>query len=307
MSPRNQISPLDLSTLVLIPLIASGSPIAVWYAREFPPILAGVIRFSVAGLGLFCVLLLLRQLQWIKTPKDWLLVLLLGLCAVPINQYTLFQGTAWANPSHAAMIYAATPVVVTLLSCMKGYEPWQIRSLIGAGLATLGVVIIMRERGAGLTEQFLHGDLLLVVAMTTWSIYLVFARPLVKRYGALNSQMWVFLVGVVASLPLCLADAGRVNWAQISPTAWLAVGYMAFIIAGVNFFLMNWAMQHQPPSRVTTVANTAPLLTIFWRYLGGGDNLSYWFYAGAGLVFLAVVLAIWKRTPTALEPTPLTD
>jgi len=55
------------------------------------------------------------------------------------------------------------------------------------------------------------------------------------------------------------------------------------------------------------VANTAPLLTIFWRYLGGGDNLSYWFYAGAGLVFLAVVLAIWKRTPTALEPTPLTD
>ena len=107
---------------------------------------------------------------------------------MPVNQYAFCEGVRLSNSSHGGIIYAATPVIVTLAMCMLKVERWTVAAIGGAALALAGVVVIMMQ---SLSQQsaanaFWKGDLLLIVAVTTWSLYLVISRPLTLRYGALN-------------------------------------------------------------------------------------------------------------------------
>lgn len=287
-------SALDFSALALLTVLTSFTAIAVQYAvKSFPPILGGVLRFSMAGLVIFMFLIWKKDLRPIAR-RDYKYLALLGLFCVPVNQIAFFQGVAWANASHAAMMYANTPVIVTIMACLRRIERWSVAVIVGAVLATVGVLTILIQSGLHLSGTYFRGDLMLLVAVLTWSGYLVYSRPLNQRYGSLNCQLWVFAFGALMSVPLALPDALTLQWSAILPTAWAGLLYITIAIAVICFFLFNWSMTRQPPSRVATFSNAAYPLTLIWEALLTHSLPTVWFLVGSALLLTGMLFALYR-------------
>ncbi len=284
--------PADIAVLFLITLLASFTPIAVQAAvASFPPILGGVLRFAIASLILGVFLGIKRKLPRLGR-RDILRVTLLGLVCVPINQFAFWGGVALANPSHSAMFYATTPVLVTIMVCLIGVEKWSLRVFLAAVLASAGVLAILIHSGLELRGRFFHGDLLLLLAALTWSGYLVFSRPLNDRYGSLATQFWVFLAGTLASIPLVGVEGFSVAWTHILWTSWVGLFYLSVVVAVLVFFLFNWSMMRQPPSRVATFTNAAYPLTLVWEAILNRRLPGIWFLLGSALLLAGMVLTL---------------
>ena len=300
---RQPLPPVDLTALLLMTFLASWTPIAVGSAvATIPPISGGVLRFLIAALTIGLILAIGRKFV-IPAKKDWPRIVTLGIVCVPLNQATFWGGVALASPSHAAMLYSTTPVIVTVLSCLIRIERWSVRSIGGALFAVIGVVVILLDSGLLLKKSFLAGDILLLGAAATWSGYLVFSRQLNQRYGSLAAQFWIFLAGSIVSLPLLGLKSQRLELSRITVASWLGLGYLIFFVAVGVFFLYNWLNARQPPSRVATFGNAAPLLTLVWEAMIHRRLPGLWFLVGSAILLTGMFLAIYRpRTPASPPP-----
>ncbi len=300
-----RLRPMDLSALISLTVLSSFTPIAVACAvATIPPIIGGVLRFTMAAIFIGAVLVLRRKLQ-LPQRADWLLIVTLGVVCVPINQMAFWGGVELANASHAAMLYSTTPVLVAVMACLMRMERWSFPVMGGAVLAVLGVLVILLDSGLFLKRSFIRGDLLLLVAVATWSGYLVFSRRLNIRYGSLASQFWIFLSGAIISLPLLAFRSAQMNWANVTILSWLGLIYLTLFVAVGVFFLYNWCIERQPPSRVATFGNAAFPLTLIWEALLHGRLPGIWFLAGSVLLLSGMMLTIYgPRRYNALGTQP---
>jgi drug/metabolite transporter (DMT)-like permease len=100
-------------------------------------------------------------------------LLLLGLLAVPLNQGFYLFGLTRSTPSHGALLYALTPLVVLLLAGRILHERGLWAKLAGVLMAFAGVVVILLSAGSR-EARALTGDVMLLVAVFAWALY----RPL---------------------------------------------------------------------------------------------------------------------------------
>jgi drug/metabolite transporter (DMT)-like permease len=297
----------DVLAFFLITFLSSFTPIAVHATAVcIPPILGGIMRFGIATVILGAFLIPTGRLP-IAKRADWPRFIFLGLMCVPINQTAFFSGVLLASASHAAMIYSATPVVVTIMACLLGIERWSTPVFTGASLAMLGVFGILMSSGLRVSGSFIQGDLLLLLATFSWSIYLVFSPSLNERYGALQAQFWTFFAGTLISIPVFVFQAQRIQWSSIRPASWLGLAYLSVVVAVIVFFLYQWSMRRQPPSRVATVSNLAYPMTLIWEALLTHQLPGFWFLAGSALIFSGMVLTIYRpkrviELPEELDP-----
>lgn len=288
------LSAIDLTALITITLLASFTAIAVqWAVATIPPIVGGILRFTMAAM-IIGLILAPRKKLLIPHRSDWLRIIILGIVCVPINQVAFWGGVALANASHSAMLYSTTPVLVTVMACLMHIERWSGRVLAGAILAALGVLVILINSGLFLKSSFIRGDLLLLVAAATWSGYLVFSRALNGRYGSLAVQFWIFVTGSLISLPLLIFESTRLNWSHITIKSWLGLAYLSIVVAVIVFFLFNWSMRRQPPSRVATFSNAAYPLTLIWEALINRHLPGIWFLLGSALLLSGMALTLYR-------------
>ena len=285
---------MDLTALITITLLGSFTAIAVqWAVATIPPIVGGILRFTMAAIIIGLILALRRKLP-MPQRSDWLRLIILGIVCVPVNQVAFWGGVAMANASHSAMLYSTTPVLVTVMACLLHIERWSGRVLAGAVLAALGVLVILLNSGLFLTSSFIRGDLLLLIAAATWSGYLVFSRDLNGRYGSLAVQFWIFVTGSIISSPLLIFESAQLNWSHITIQSWLGLIYLSIVVAVIVFFLFNWSMRRQPPSRVATFSNAAYPLTLIWEAMINRRLPGIWFLLGSALLLCGMALTLYR-------------
>jgi drug/metabolite transporter (DMT)-like permease len=268
---RNRSRDADPAALVYLALMvligSSTAPAAKFAVRELPVGMVPLIRFGVAGICLLPVVWRGGALGRLFREDGGRLAVTAALC-VPINQSFFLNGARWAPTSHAALIYAACPLVVLLLASALGQERIVPRRLAGILVSIVGVVVIGLGNfwhGGSTGRATTWGDLLLVGAVSSWGMYLTASKPLIARHGALPVLAGTFLVGGAFDLPIAVASFP--GWAVVSTAsraAWCGLAYLTLIVTAVGLAFQNQALRRLDASQVATAGNAAPLLTVLW-------------------------------------------
>ena len=152
---------------------------------ELSPVDVAIARFALAALVHAGVLWRLRVRF---ERRDLPGIAALGGLPVPVNQLLFLGGLALSTPGHAALFYAMTPIFVFLVERLRGRERGSPRKVTGIAVAFAGTVVVLSARGvlgvAG-ARDVLVGDLLLLGAVVTWSLYAVGGKAYAARYGGL--------------------------------------------------------------------------------------------------------------------------
>jgi drug/metabolite transporter (DMT)-like permease len=286
--------------MMLNVLIAAGTfLIAKAALREFPPLVLGLVRFTLASCALWPAARLLRPERRIARA-DRGRILVLGLLAIPLNQALFLYGMRWASATHAALLYALTPAFIILIAAARGTRP-SLRQVGGVALAFAGVLTLLLQRGLHFERNSLTGDLLILGAVVAWASYLYLGRGLTRRYGPILVTAEALLAGTLMFLPIGLLALRGFDFRTVSPAGWSGVLYLAWLTSGVNYLIFFWGIEHVGPAAVAVWSNLQPPTTAIMAWALLREALPAGFLLSAALVMGGVWIA-QGATPERPQP-----
>jgi drug/metabolite transporter (DMT)-like permease len=296
--------------VVFLTFAASFTPIAAKYVvNSISPLSLAFLRFGVATLMLLVVSYFMNVNFKIK-KEDRLRFLVLGALVIPINQFCFLEGIKLSVASHSGVLYACTPLIVYLVSIKAGSESYSKSKLISISLTIAGIFIIFYENifmSGRSGVNYLLGDILLFLAVASWSVYLALSRDMVSKYGPLKTQTLSFTIGIIMFIPIFVLDLKNLTFENSDFYTLLGYLHLTIIVAFGSYFLYSYSSKVIETSTLTTMTNMSPVVTILFSWLLLNENLSYFFIIGATVTILGVFFAQKHRTANVVGKTENTE
>jgi drug/metabolite transporter (DMT)-like permease len=225
------------------------------------------ILFRVIGATLLFWLVKSLMVQEKIQRKDLLLLATCGLFGVAVNQLFFFHGLNLSSSINSGIIMALNPIMVVILSYFILKEKITNTRIIGILLGATGAVLLTLKGGTGKGDSIL-GDLFLFINAASYAIYLVIAKPLMKKYSPLTVITYVFTFGTLYVLlfPPTLTELFQTNFSVIPNSAWIKISY---VVIGVTFFtylLTMYGLKYLSPSVSSVYIYLQPVLVMFFAY-----------------------------------------
>lgn len=270
------------------------------------PLTLALLRFVTASLAL----LLQERLRPARSAiarRDWPMIVLLGFLVIPVNQGCFLFGLARSTPSHAALLYALTPLVVLLFARRLFHEANLAAKLSGMLVAFAGVAVILLERGLLHETKVLAGDLLILVAVVAWALYTVLSKRLLVRYDPMTVTTWAIVSGTAIFLPAFAIPGAVPPLPTIPAPVWGAVAYLAIGTSMIGYPLWLYALRHMDASKVAITSNTQPILTAALSWLLFRERFTPGFVVGAVLILAGVTWVETRRAAVSSEAALATE
>ncbi len=274
--------------LVLNQILSAGTHlIAKATLNAIGPLSTALLRFAGASAALL-LFERLRPRRERMAREDIPKILWLGFLVIPVNQGFFLFGLTESTASHAALLYALTPLVVFLLARRFLREGNSGAKLIGIVAAFLGVALILADRGLARELSVMRGDLLMLVAVLSWALYTIGSKDLLKRYDPMTLTAWVLIAGTVMSLPAALIPGAIPPLRTLTLPVWGGIAYLAVGTSVIAYPLWLYALRQLEASKVAITTNAQPVLTSVLSWLIFGERFGPAFFVGAALILLGV-------------------
>jgi drug/metabolite transporter (DMT)-like permease len=276
--------------LVIEQFLASGTFIAgKWALVEFPPLTLAFVRSLIASVGLYTVHRLWPGWRPIER-RDWGMFAFLGFLAVTVNQGSFLYGLRLTTPTHAAIIYGATPVFVFLLAALLIRERPTLRKFFGVISAFAGVAVIVIGEGMAWQGQAWLGDLLILIATIAWALCTVLGKPLARKYGGVHYTAISLIWGAILFIPVGIFSWGDFDLGGVSGQGWRSLLYMAIVTSVIAYTIWFWALERLEATKVAVFNNAQPVITAFLSLWLMQEPIGVRLIAGGALVIFGVYL-----------------
>lgn len=250
-------------------------------------------RWFLAGLILA---LIARNELWQErhdTLKAWRQYLVLGSLGMLICGAWVYWAAETTTAINIALIYAASPVLITLGAVVGLKESFSWKQSVGVGIALLGVLhVVVQGQWAALSQvAWVLGDGLVVIAMIAWAAYALLLKKWASPLSSTARLAATCLGGSVVLLPFAFTEWYATPHADWSFNASLLV-VAAAVFPGVGaYWSYGFCQKTLGASRVAVSLYLGPLYGGFvaWVYLG--ETLGWHHAVGAAFILPGIYLA----------------
>jgi drug/metabolite transporter (DMT)-like permease len=272
--------------------------VARWAPGHVPPHTLAFGRWLVAASLLACFAgpELWRNRAFLRTHA--LRYLLLGALGMWICGAWVYIAGRTTTATNISLIYAASPVLITLLSIVWLHERFSRLQALGVAIALTGVVhvVIKGQWGALAAVQWVAGDLWIVAATTSWAGFAVLQRRWPTPLGGAAQLCAVSVGGLVVLLPFMLWELAQPGQGSLSGYAiWLMV--LAGVCPGAGAYWCYMYVQRQlGVSRASAQLYLGPLYGATMAWLVLGEPVGWHHAVGAALILPGIWL-VSQRLP----------
>jgi len=263
---------------------------------EFQPLTFNTIRFGISSLFLLG-LLWLRERSIGVHRKDLARFVLLAIIGNTAYQMFFINGIALTTATNSALILATTPIFIILFGALLNVEKVTSRIVQGVILSFIGVVMIVLGTGNSLTfsNQSLLGDLLIVANPICWSIYTVLSKPMLKEYSPLKLAAVTMAIGAVPLVLVGIPSLGTQNWAEISTSSWVGLGFSAFLAIGLGYVIWYTGVSRIGSAKTSLYDNLVTVFAVASAWIILSESMTWIQILGAVLVFGSLYLVRRKE------------
>jgi drug/metabolite transporter (DMT)-like permease len=268
--------------------------VARWAPGHIAPHALALGRWCVAALLLaaVCRRELLHKRALIK--REWKQCIVLGALGMWVCGAFVYIGARSTSAVNIGLLYAASPVLIALVSALWLHERLGPRQVAGVGLALAGVVhIVVQGRWDALAQLRINpGDLWVAVAVLCWTAYSLLLRAWPSAFGPVARLTLVSFGGIVVLIPFTVWEAAA--WLP-STLSWRSVGLVltAALIPGAGAYAAYSFMQRTlGAARVGVVLYLGPLYSALVGWAVLGERIEPFHALGA----LMIMPGIWLST-----------
>ncbi len=206
----------------------------------------------------------------LPSRRDILTLMALGVLGNGLYQIFFVEGISRTNVGNAALIVAATPALIAILSRVRGVDRVNRRVLGGIAISLSGVVlVVLGSARSSHGETTLIGTMLVFFGTMCWTLFTVMLQPFARRLDPIHLSAFTMLGGSIPMLLFATPALARTNWAGMGLSAWGAVFYASVISMGVAYLFWYRGLKVLGPTRTAVYANLQPVIaiTVAWIFL----------------------------------------
>ena len=268
----------------------SSAYAAIAYAlASFTPGEVALARLAIGSLC-FAVLMLVKKVP-LPARRDWPQLALLGVIGLTVYHLCLNTAETRVASGTAAILISLVPAATAALSAIWLRERLSPRTLVGLGVALIGVVMVVLASGKDV--KFEPMAALVLVSVLACAIFFVGQKPLFARNSMLGVTGFTFFAGMFGTLPfglglphaLAAAPASHIwalVWLGIAPTF---IGYIAW----------NAALHRASASQVSSFIYFSPPIAVLIGWVWLGERPGWLTLIGGVVTVGGVVLANARR------------
>jgi len=246
----------------------------VFWASAFAGIRAGLdvygpgqialFRFAVASVVLGAFALATRMP--LPERRDLPAVFLAGFLAFTVYHVALNYGELVVAAGAASVLINTAPLFTALLAVLFLGERLRLLGWVGMAVSFCGAALISggEGEGFGLAPQ----ALLILLGALSSSIYFVFQKPYLQKYGALAFTTYAVWAGTLLTLVFLPGLISQVAMAPIGTT--LAMVYLGVFPTAIAYATYAHALSRMPASLAVSFLYLIPVMAylIAWVWLG---------------------------------------
>ena len=264
-------------------------------AKEVMPVYigsSGFIMLRLLGATLIFWLISLFTPNEKIEKKDFLKILIASILGMCVNMLAFFRGLELSTPINSGIIITLSPVLVLILSYFFLKEKVTVKKIIGILIGFSGAVfLILNSSKTGINAPNIPlGNSFFLLNASAYAGYLIVIKPLTSKYNIFTLMKWLFLIGLVLSMPITFNQFVEVNWTELP---WFAIWRMAYVVIGTTFltYLFNiYALKTLSPTTVGSFIYLQPIITIGFALITGNDVLDTTKLFSCLLVFIGIYL-----------------
>jgi len=194
-------------------------------------------------------------------PKDFIRLILCGLLGAAANMMFFFHGINLTSPVDASIIMTITPVLVFIFSFFILKERMTKNKLIGIVIAGIGAICLIAYGSKATGTSSLLGNSLVFLNASSYGLYLVIVKTLMKKYHSVTVISWMFLFGFIFILPFAYQPMLDTNFEAFSTDTYLVVGYVVLFTTFFAYILNIFALNHVMPSVTSSYIYLQPVIS----------------------------------------------
>jgi drug/metabolite transporter (DMT)-like permease len=253
--------------LVLAALFWSGNFVVGQEAvGSMTPVELTFWRWMIAALPLLAMAQMVDKPDWRDVLRRWPTLLLLGalgMCGYTLLLYAALQHTSALN---ASLITAANPALIVILAIfILGEWPGAL-GWAGIGLGLAGVLLVLTggDFQRLLKITFNLGEMLMLGAITAWSLYTIIARRL--PIPAITATAVQVALATIILAPVAVATGAHLP--ETAAASW-SLAYIAVFPSLGAYLLWNQALKTTSPGTAGNYLNLMVLFTAAITFLLG--------------------------------------
>lgn len=271
--------------------------------REMTSPALALVRVSGAAL-LFVLLHATLVRERVRSRRDYGLLAVYAVFGVVLNQLLYITALTLTTATAAQTVVAAGPAITLLIAILARKETATRLKWMGIGVAATGAVLLV---GAGARSGSVLGNLLAVLNVASYSIYLVISRGLLRRYDALTVVTWVFVFGAVGMVPWGIGPLAR-EVGQLHASTWALLAYIVVLPTVGAYWLNVFALSRVESSLVSVFGYLQPVITAVIAIPLLHERLSPRLLPAAALIFAGVAVTLLEgrreRRRRGAAPSP---
>jgi len=294
--PRTSV----LLALLTVQIFFSTAPVAVKIAlRDLSSPGLALLRV-IGAAAIFVVMQRLLTDERVRSLADYGRFAFYALFGVFANQLLYITALTYTTATAVQTMVSAGPALTLFVAILLGRESATAGKWLGIGLAASGALYLVGVDfgvGGGI------GNLLSLLNVLAFSIYLVISRDILKRYSPLTAITWTFVFGMIGMIPIgyraVLDEVGG-----MSGTTWLALAWIVVIPTVGAYYLNQWALKRVEASMVAVFTYLQPIGTALLAIPLLGERPGWHLVPAAALIFAGV--GITARVSRKPKPPPAT-
>jgi drug/metabolite transporter (DMT)-like permease len=271
--------------------------------QAMTPLSFTAVRMVSAAAVLFLIARVVKN-TW-PSRRDTMHLLVLGLIGNGVYQLLFISGMARTRAGVAALIVAAGPAWIAIMSRLLGRERVSRLGWAGIVLQLIGVLCVVGStQGFEGGEQGLIGAMLISGGSIIWALYSVLLQPYTQRMNALPLSAITLASGALMMAVAGAPDMLRLDWGGVSLAGWGAVMYSSLGAMVIGYMLFYQGVRVLGPTKTAMYGNLQPIIAIAVAWALLHEKPTGWQLLGATFVMAGLLVsrtAKVRPAPEALE------
>jgi drug/metabolite transporter (DMT)-like permease len=237
----------------------------------------------------------------------WMLIL--AAAGLSLNYIGFANGVDYAGPATAQVFIQLGPMLLAVSGVVLFKERLSWRQKFGFLLAFAGFYLFYYEKiqriGSDGSGDFIIGLAWIVMGATTWSVYAVLQKILVRTFSAQQLNLFIYGFAMVVYLPFVTFS----EFSQLDGTQW---AIMIFLGANtlIAYGCLAEAFKYVEANKISIIATMNPIITFValsvMAYLNidwiDQDPFSALMWIGAVTVLFAAIMVIMPKRKNRKKP-----
>ncbi|WP_144504492.1 DMT family transporter [Bacillus mycoides] len=273
---------------------AHAFTILIW-GTAFPGIRMGLEAYTPEHLTLLrlliasLILLLFSLIYKLRLPdlKDIPVIFIFGALGFTIYHIALNYGEKSVNAGPASFIVSVTPILTAILASVFLNEKMKLNGWIGGVISLVGIAFLSLSQGDAVHSN--SGVLLILLAAISESLFFVFQKPYLKKYGFLPFTIYTIWSGTVFMLIFLPGIYEEIVAAPIGTT--LSVIYLGVFPTVLPYIALAYITSHSGASEATSSLYLTPVTACVIAWIWLGEVPTFVSIVGGIVTILGVVIA----------------